>query len=249
MISTTLPLEVSREARPQSLTIDIGPVRILVAFRDDQDGSSTTCGGDDGFPPIAADDDDGGDRNGCEWEYGHCSEKGVYILCPWVGASSQQPEPFRLCQRHFVIWLEYIVDVLGEKTSYTAFDTGEDLLDCIFNGNDSNADGWRNAAEMSGPVDFPADVFDDWLARQEHGEGDALFPMAVMDAMRRKVDEYLDSNDLRLVPSTPDPAPNERDAAWLGRVYDTLFTPLCKGAKTADEKIERIANCDLDTVA
>lgn len=64
------------------------------------------------LPPL--DDDDGG-SHGCEWEFDNCYEEGTYSLAPYLDTATGQPEQYRLCLRHYVVWIERIADVLGQS--------------------------------------------------------------------------------------------------------------------------------------
>lgn len=64
------------------------------------------------LPPL--DDDDGG-SHGCEWEFDNCYEEGTYSLAPYLDTATGQPEQYRLCLRHYVLWIERIADVLGQS--------------------------------------------------------------------------------------------------------------------------------------
>lgn len=63
------------------------------------------------LPPL---DDDGG-SHGCEWEFDNCYEEGTYSLAPYLDTATGQPEQYRLCLRHYVVWIERIADVLGQS--------------------------------------------------------------------------------------------------------------------------------------
>lgn len=64
------------------------------------------------LPPL--DDDDGG-SHGCEWEFDNCYEEGTYSLAPYLDTATGQPEQYRLCLRHYVVWIERIADILGQS--------------------------------------------------------------------------------------------------------------------------------------
>lgn len=64
------------------------------------------------LPPL---DDDGGGSHGCEWEFDNCYEEGTYSLAPYLDTATGQPEQYRLCLRHYVVWIERIADVLGQS--------------------------------------------------------------------------------------------------------------------------------------
>lgn len=64
------------------------------------------------LPPL---DDDGGGSHGCEWEFDNCYEEGTYSLAPYLDTATGQPEQYRLCLRHYVVWIERIADILGQS--------------------------------------------------------------------------------------------------------------------------------------
>lgn len=206
------------------------------------------------LPPL--EEDDGGGSKGCDWEFDSCYEEGTYKLAPFFNTDDGQPEFYDLCLRHYVVWIEYIADVIGETISNRRFASGEDLENYVF----GHIYTWAHAA------DAPKDAFpmpevilrrylnkavDANLYRSEaYGDDFPDKPRLIgynpqIEATLKKViGDYLAAKGLTLVAGKT-AGEGERDMNWVERIYHEAVDPILLSAGSTPKAVEQIEALDL----